>query len=68
MCSPSTPTPQVTEAAEPVATPTYADAKVQKAGENTRQQKTALVNKNIKSTALGVTEEAETKKKTLLGE
>ena len=51
-----------------IATPTYADAKVQKAGENTRQQRAALTNRNIKSTALGVLDEANTDKKTLLGE
>ena len=48
--------------------PTYADAEVQKAGKVTRQQQQAQVNRNIRSTALGVTEDAATKKKTLLGE
>ena len=67
MCSPKTPAPAAA-AAEPVAAPTYADAEVQKAGEVTRQQQQAQVNRNIKSTALGVTEDAATKKKTLLGE
>lgn len=68
MCSPKTPSPQTVEAAEPIAAPTYADAKVQKAGHNTRQQQAALTNRNVKTTALGLTEEATTKKKTLLGE
>lgn len=69
MCSPKTPAPAVsTTASEPIATPTYADAKVQKAGTVTRQQQQAIVNKNIKTTALGITEDATTKKKTLLGE
>lgn len=68
MCSPKTPTPAATEATEPIATPTIADADVQKAGTNTRQQKAATINRNIKSTALGVLEDAKTAKKTLLGE
>ncbi|RAI15327.1 MAG: hypothetical protein DKM22_04245 [Candidatus Melainabacteria bacterium] len=69
MCSPKTPAPVASTAAtEPIATPTYADAEVQKAGEVTRQQQQAQTNRNIKSTALGVTEDATTKKKTLLGE
>ena len=69
MCSPKTPAPAAAPAAaEPVAAPTYADAEVQKAGEVTRQQQQAQTNRNIKSTALGVTEDAATKKKTLLGE
>lgn len=70
MCStpkaPSTATSTV--ATEPIATPTYADATVQKAGVNTRQQTAALTNRNVKTTALGITEDAKTKKKTLLGE
>ena len=68
MCSPSTPSYTTTEATEAISTPTYADADVQKAGTNTRTQAEATTNRNIRSTALGVTEEATTKKKTLLGE
>ena len=68
MCSPSTPSVAATTATEPIAAPTYADADVQKAGVNTRQQKAATTNRNIKSTALGVLEDAKTSKKTLLGE
>lgn len=68
MCSPKTPAVQTTEAAEPVAAPTIADAQVQKAGHNTRQQQAAMTNRNVKTTALGITEDAATKKKTLLGE
>lgn len=68
MCAPSTPTPAAAPEPEPIATPTVADASVQKAGANTRQQKAALANRNVRSTALGVTEDAATKKKTLLGE
>lgn len=68
MCTPNAPKTTTTAASEPIATPTYADASVQKAGTNTRQQTAALTNKNIKTTALGITEDATTKKKTLLGE
>lgn len=68
MCSPSTPSAAAAPVQEPIATPTYADASVEKAGSNTRQQKAALANRNVRSTALGVTEDATTKKKTLLGE
>lgn len=68
MCStPSIPQVQQTKAEEPVATPTYADAAVQKAGNNTRQQTAALANRNIRTTALGLNEAAATKK-TKLGE
>ena len=68
MCSPETPAPAATVEQEPIAAPTYADAEVQKAGANTRQQQAATVNRNVRSTALGVTEDAATKKKNLLGE
>ena len=68
MCStPSTPSYTPTQTKQ-IATPTYADAKVQKAGENTRNQRAALTNRNVKSTALGVLDEANTDKKTLLGQ
>jgi hypothetical protein len=67
MCAPSVPSVATTKT-DPVAAPTYADADVQKAGANTRQQKAATINRNIKSTALGVLEDASTSKKTLLGE
>ena len=68
MCS--TPkTPQAdTSVPEPIAAPVQADAKVQKAAESTRKQQAAKLNQNVKSTALGVTDEAQTQKKTLLGE
>lgn len=61
--------PQVdTTVQDPVAAPTIADASVEKAASNTRNQQAALSNRNVKSTALGVLDEAETKKKILLGE
>ena len=68
MCAPSTPTPAAAPVQEPIATPTYADAGVQKAGANQRGQQASRANRNIRSSQLGVTEEATTQKKTLLGE
>ncbi len=68
MCSPSVPSATAAPVQEPIAAPTQADADVQKAGANTRQQKAIATNRNIKSTALGVVEDAKTQKKTLLGE
>lgn len=70
MCSPKIPaaTSATVVEQEPIATPTYADAEVQKAGTNTRQQQASTTNRNVRSTALGVTEDATTKKKNLLGE
>jgi len=57
-----------TTADEPIAAPVQADAKVQKAALSARNQHQAKANQNIKSSELGVTDEALTKKKTLLGE
>lgn len=70
MCStPKTPsTDTIAPEPEPIAAPTQADAKVQKAAISTRNQQAAKANPNIKTTELGVTDEAVTKKKTLLGE
>ena len=67
MCSsPKVPTYSApTTQTEPIATPTYADASVQKAGANTRRQGAALARRNIKTTALGLTEDANTKKNKL---
>lgn len=68
MCS--TPkTPDVdTSTPEPIASPTIADAAVTKARTNARNSQSALANRTIKSSALGVTGEAETEKKVLLGQ
>ena len=67
MCStPKMPT--VKKSVEPaIAAPTYADASVQKAGANVRRQGGALLNENIRTSALGLAESATTKK-TKLGE
>lgn len=67
MCStPKMPaTPAVTET---VATPTAADASVTKAKTAQRNKTAANSGRDIRTTARGVTEEATTKKKKLLGE
>lgn len=54
--------------AETVATPTAADASVSKASTNTRNKASSLANRNIKTSARGLTDEATTSKKGLLGE
>lgn len=60
--------PVIQQSNEPaIAAPTYADAAVQKAGANARRQGMALLNENIKTSALGLTDGA-TLKKTKLGE
>lgn len=68
MCStPSAPQVTQTKAADPVATPTYADAAVQKAGENTRTQTAALSSRNVKTSAVGDLTKANTRKTELGG-
>ena len=52
---------------EPVKTPTYADASVQKAGDTSRRQARGLSDANIKTSALGLGD-SPTIKKTKLGE
>ena len=52
---------------EPVKTPTYADASVQKAGETARRQARGLSETNIKTSVLGLGD-SPTIKKTKLGE
>lgn len=60
--------PSVQTSNEPsIAAPTYADATVQKAGASTRKQGAALFNRNIRTSALGLSDDAMTKK-TKLGE
>ena len=69
MCSsPKIPEADTTPEPEPIAAPVQADAKVQKAALTARNQHAAKANQNIYSSELGVIDEAETKKKTLLGE
>lgn len=56
------------EPAPTVATPTLADANVSKASTNTRNKTASLANRNIKTSARGLLDEATTQKKGLLGE
>ena len=67
MCStPSIPQISTVKADEAaVATPTYADANVQKAGANTRQQTAALSNRNVKTSSNGVLDAANIRKLSL---
>lgn len=68
MCStPSTPAPASTKKEE-VAAPTYADAQVSKSTAATRNKTAALAGRDIKTTARGLADEAQTKKKSLLGD
>lgn len=53
---------------EQVATPTLADASVSKASTNTRNKAAATAGRNIKTSARGLLDEADTQKKGLLGE
>lgn len=69
MCS----TPKISSASkdtteQAVATPTLADASVSKASTNTRNKTASLASRNIKTSARGLTDDATTQKKGLLGE
>ncbi|MCD7739903.1 MAG: hypothetical protein LUH11_00935 [Candidatus Gastranaerophilales bacterium] len=68
MCS----TPKIstndTTTTETVATPTYADASVSKASTNTRNKAASLSSRNVKTGARGLSDDATTSKKGLLGE
>ncbi len=68
MCgsSPSMPAVQTTQQQE-VAAPTYADAAVTKATTATRNKTAALAGRNIKTSARGLSDDANTDKKNLLG-
>lgn len=65
MCS--TPNYQVSSY-QPLATPTLADASVQKSVAKSRRSAIAVSNRNIKTSYLGVLNEATTSNKKLLGE
>lgn len=68
MCS-SPKIPAATETkTETVATPTLADASVSKASTNTRNKAASTAGRNIKTSARGLLEDANTQKKGLLGE
>lgn len=63
----STPVVQTTQQQE-VAAPTYADAQVTKASTIERSKKAALAGRNVKTSARGLSDEAKTDKKNLLGD
>ena len=68
MCStPKMPTDN-TAVQQPLATPTAADAKVSKASTNTKNKASSLANRNIRTSARGLSDETQTTKKGLLGE
>jgi hypothetical protein len=68
MCStPSTPSLPA-ETTKAVATPTLADASVTKASTNTRNKAASFASRNIKTSARGLVDDANTQKKGLLGE
>lgn len=60
--------PSVASNTEVIATPTAADASVTKAKANQRNKTAANNGRDIKTSSRGVTEEATTNKKKLLGE
>ncbi len=71
MCSkPKVQYVEVPAETQQVATPTYADASVTKASTNTRTKAASTANRNIATSARGLTDEATTdkEKKGLLGE
>lgn len=68
MCSiPSTSTPPKAETKD-IAAPTYADAQVTKAGADQKQKQKNLAGRDIKTTARGLSSNADTQKKELLGD
>lgn len=67
MCS--TPSMQKVENNTPtIQTPTLADAQVSKASTNTRSKATSTAGRNIRTSARGLLDDANTTKKGLLGE
>lgn len=69
MCStPKIPSTPAATPKEEVAAPTYADASVSKASTNTRNKTAALAGIDTKTSARGLGDDANTKKKELLGE
>lgn len=60
--------PAVNDNPEPIATPTAADASVTKASSKTRNDAASKANRNIATSSRGLLEDAQTKKKGLLGE
>lgn len=67
MCSPSIPKVEKAKKQPEIATPTIADATVTKASEKTMQRAANVANSDVKTSSRGLGEEANTKKKNLLG-
>ena len=68
MCStPSAPAVQSSQKQE-VAAPTYADAQVTKSTVAARNKTASLAGRNIKTSSRGLSDDANTQKKNLLGE
>jgi len=69
MCStPSMPKADNAAEQKTIATPTLADASVTKASTNTRNKTASMASRNIKTTARGLSDDAQTQKKGLLGD
>ena len=68
MCSTPKMPSTATQVQDPVAAPTYADASVSKASAKTRNKTAALAGRDIKTSARGLGDDANTQKKELLGE
>lgn len=60
--------PDINTKQETIATPTLADASVTKASAKTRDKASSLANRNIKTSARGLDDDVQTKKKGLLGD
>ncbi len=60
--------PKVSSNTPQIATPTLADASVTKSSANTKNKASSLANRNIKTSARGLMDDATTQKKGLLGE
>lgn len=69
MCStPKTPAAPAPVSSETVAAPTMADASVSKASTAQRNKAASLAGRDVKTSARGLSDEAQTNKKSLLGE
>ena len=68
MCAPSTPKYTAPKEQPEIATPTIADATVTKASDKTRIKAKKNSMQDVKTSARGLGEEAQTIKKSLLGE
>ena len=60
--------PKLNDNPDPIQTPTAADASVTKASATTKDNSMMKANRNISTSSRGLLEDAQTKKKGLLGE